>query len=137
MTFEEDSEKISVRACGKLRNIDFAGSEPYSLEYDIFDDRLCITASADGGAELLLPVVCGPDEHFTLESERCLLERGSGAIEIRSDSALYVRTIGAANGAAEGCARNFSVIGGFGTLPLCARLTDGESVHIEIRIKAE
>lgn len=126
MTVSENDGCICVSACGTLKNVDFEGNIGYTLEYEIYDDKIVVTASAAEKSRIYLPVVCGKNDKCELSDNRFTAVRENAKIVISSDSALF------ADGGIE--KRNFHVVGGFGTVPVYAVLEAGKKHVFEIKI---
>ena len=105
-----DSEKITLTACGKLKNLAFNEGGKYELQYVFGNEAVEISAVSEKGGRFIIPIICTDREEIE-ESDRLTVIHKDGAdILLESDSKIKFDT--------KAPSRNFNVVGGFMTAPL-------------------
>ena len=123
MTVTQTDNMTHVHSDGILKDISFVGHVPYSLDYEIYDNRIVLTATAGEDAVLYLPVVCDADEQPVLTDGVFSIKRAGGTVRIAaSDQAVQYESTNPV--------KHFHVIGGFGNLPICVKLRAGKPTRV-------
>lgn len=128
VTTQYDGKNVKIHVSGTLRDTSFDGHTGYEFTY-IFgcDDTFTVTAKANDNAVLIIPVIC-------YAKDRVYEENGAFIIE-KENSTVIAEGAGGKITAKKGLSfRNFTVIGGFASIPLEMALEKDKEATVKIRI---
>lgn len=123
-----DGKNVKIHVSGTLRDTSFDGHTGYEFTY-LFgcDDTFTVTAKANDNAVLIIPVICHA-------KDRVYEENGAFIIE-KENSTVIAEGAGGKITAKKGLSfRNFTVIGGFASIPLEMALEKDKEITVKIRI---
>ncbi len=123
---EENDQRIRVTAKGTLRDINFAGTEAYEIEYLFEHNRFTVTAKAQKDCTLKLPVISSGKDKVMLSGNQIEVDKGDSVLTLSSEALLEL------DHAPD--KRCFHVVGGFLMLGVSVKLKAGVPVKVTMEV---
>lgn len=111
----QKKDEIKVSVSGKLRDINLNGEIPFEMEYIFTERTLKITAMCEEDADIIIPIIAQDNDKISLIGNSVVISKPFADLKIDSNDGIFIVNEDLSY-------RDISLIGGFTTFPISAKL---------------